>query len=78
MTKEQLKQEVAAKYESRQDRSEHPEGTFDDAGRWYPDDDERCECCDYIRSPSRAYPYSLMVHCRTKKHIRHLIQKRDA
>jgi hypothetical protein len=60
-------------YESRQSRETHPDGSFDSAGRWYPSDDEECPCCMDIRSPSRAYPFSLMRHCRTRKHIRNLL-----
>ena len=59
-------------YHRRQARQEHPEGTFDKAGRFYPDADEQCPCCDHIRSPTRAYPMSLMVHCRTATHIANL------
>ena len=57
---------------ARKNRLEHPSGTFDTAGRWYPDDDERQYCCGWIRGPSRAYPYSYMVHCRTVEHIANL------
>ena len=49
------------------DRSTHPAGHFDDAGRWYPDTE--LPCCQAIRSPSRQWPHSLLVHCRTVKHI---------
>jgi len=56
-------------YESLQSRKTNPSGAFDDAGRWYPNESEKCDCCDTIRSPSRKWPYSLMTHCRTLKHI---------
>lgn len=59
-------------YIDRKNRNGHPEGEFDNAGRWYPAQHEQCACCKYIRQPSRAYPYSLMVHCRTAEHIAHL------
>lgn len=59
-------------YTSRKDRTSHPDGTFDKAGRFYPSDSETCSCCSGLRSPSRAYPYSLMLHCRTIKHVAHL------
>lgn len=62
-------------YEKRQLRAQHPDGKFDNARRWYPTEDEECECCKHIRRPSRAYPYSLMTHCRTKKHITNLVKK---
>jgi hypothetical protein len=59
-------------YLDRQARITHPAGKFDKAGRWYPIGDERCECCNYIRTPSRAWPFSLMMHCRTMEHVAHL------
>lgn len=59
-------------YISRKDRTSHPEGAFDKQGRWYPSEAERCGCCDTVRSPSRAYPYSYMLHCRTVGHIANL------
>lgn len=62
-------------YQARKARTEHPDGTFDKAGRWYPSEEERCECCASVRSPSRRFPYSYMTHCRTKKHVTNLINK---
>ena len=63
--------EAATKYIKRRDRIEHPIGTFDNAGRWYPNDAERLNC-SMFRSPSRSYPYSYMLACRTIPHIAHL------
>jgi len=63
---------AAREYLDRQSRRKHPEGHFDNAGRWYPSKDERRECCRLIRAPSRAYPYSLMLHCRTARHVARL------
>jgi hypothetical protein len=60
---------VDALYAARQARMAHPAGTFDKAGRWWPAESEQCPCCHAVRSPSRAWPYSLMTHCRTRKHI---------
>lgn len=68
------KQEVQRLYESRRDRLSHPEGHFDKVRRWEPSPFECCDCCT-VRSPSRAYPYSLLVHCRTLKHVRNLYRK---
>lgn len=65
-------EKAAQEYIDRKNRDKHPSGVFDNAGRWEPDDDEWCECCSYIRSPSRCYPFSLMVHCRSLEHIAHL------
>ena len=61
--------DAAREWENRKQRNTNPEGTFDNAGRWYPDDDERQECCDSVRGPSRSYPYSYMTHCRTAAHV---------
>lgn len=57
---------------AREDRSSNPDGYFDNGGRFYPSDKEHCACCDGIRTPSRSYPYSLMVHCRSAEHVAHL------
>ena len=65
MTKDQ----ITALYEARQARLSHPAGNFDRGGRWYPGEGERRPCCDEVRSPSRHWPYSLLAHCRSKKHI---------
>ena len=62
-------QEAAELFLARKDRKVHPDGDFDRAGRWYPSESEKCDCCSGIRSPSRSYPYSYMVHCRTKAHV---------
>lgn len=59
-------------YYKRLERSEHPTGRFDKAGRWFPEDEEKCDCCFGLRAPSRAYPYSLMTHCRSIYHIANL------
>jgi hypothetical protein len=66
---ESILHDAAVEYVNRQSRATNPLGGFDKAGRWYPDPDERRDCCDSIRSPSRRFPYSLMLHCRTLKHI---------
>jgi hypothetical protein len=72
-------QTVEEVYKSRQDRQTHPDGKFDKQGRWYPSEAEWVdECCRGIRSPSRAWPYSYMVHCRTKKHVENLLKKNGA
>lgn len=54
---------------ARQDRTEHPDGTWDKAGRWYPSEHELAECCRKIAGPTRAYPYTFMVHCRSALHV---------
>ena len=60
---------AATAYVKRRERSEHPAGHFDHRGRWYPAEGETCECCKSIRRPSAAYPFSLMLHCRTIVHV---------
>ncbi|MDA8212139.1 MAG: hypothetical protein M0021_09720 [Clostridia bacterium] len=71
-TTTQLSEQVlkaAQEYLNRRDRISHPSGSFDKAGRWYPSESETCDCCGAICSPSRAFPYSYMVHCRTAGHV---------
>lgn len=53
-------------YLDRRERVVDPIGRFDRAGRWYPDPVEDCE--NWGRGPTRAYPYSILVHCRSAKH----------
>ena len=62
-------QEAITEYKKLQAREIHPEGTFDSGGRFYLS--EKFECCKGIRNPSRAHPYSEMVHGRTLKHVAH-------
>ena len=60
---------AAACWRRRRNRQEHPDGTFDRAKRWYPSDTERQDCCNRVRGPSRAWPYSYMTHCRSVDHV---------
>lgn len=60
--------EAALEYIRRQRRESHPSGRFDGT-IWNPDSSERQTCCSSIRSPSRAYPWSLMLHCRSIRHV---------
>lgn len=53
------------------DRVKNPEGTFDSAGRFYLA--KMCSCCEDIRSPSRAHPFSHMTHGRTVKHVANIM-----
>ena len=68
---EQLTEAVQT-YHARRDRVSHPQGAFDKAGRWYPNKGEVRPCCQSIREPSRRYPYSLLRHCRSIRHIARL------
>ena len=54
---------------ARELRLHHPDGKFDDGERFYPSEKEWRDCCAGIRAPSRAFPFSLMKHCRTAKHV---------
>ena len=49
-----------------------PIGREDAAGRWYPADEEKQECCSGLRDPSRAWPNSLKKHCCSAKHVARL------
>lgn len=67
---------VARAYEARQERRVHPDGDFDKAKRWYPSDVEDADgdgSC--VRAPSRAWPYSYMLRCRTRQHVRVLVER---
>lgn len=48
-------------------RIEHPEGTWDNAGRFYPRGLDATVHMG-VRSPSRAWPHSYMLRCRTLEH----------
>ena len=53
----------------------YPNGKTGKGNKWHPSDEEQCSCCKSIREPSRAYPWSLMTHCRSKNHIRTLAEE---
>lgn len=55
-------------YQARKNRLVYPTGTSDNAGRWYPSSKENCGVVGSIRPPSRAYPYSYLAACQTRKH----------
>lgn len=63
--------DAAVTYIRRRDRDEHPAGSFDNGGRWYPDSSENLDTSCY-RSPSRGWPYSYMHACRTAQHCAQL------
>jgi hypothetical protein len=60
---------AAEEYQRRQEGQSRPEGKRDSGGRWYPSERERQPCCDSIRNPSRAFPWSLYRHCCTALHV---------
>lgn len=60
---------AAARYVLRRDRIEHPEGATDNGGRWYPAIETETELViGRIRPPSRAWPWSYMLACRSLRH----------
>lgn len=76
LTKSDITGLVKKAYEARRDRDAHPEGRFDRARRWYPSEIEDADgdgTC--VRSPSRAWPYSYMLRCRTRQHCRVLVER---
>ncbi|EKT4082951.1 hypothetical protein QEG29_001160 [Stenotrophomonas maltophilia] len=64
----------AMKYRRRQERAEHPTGHFDKAKRFYPDAAESPGGIIQrtIREPSRAWPFSYMIACRSLTHCCYL------
>lgn len=68
---------AARLYVARKHRHEHPHGRWDRGGRWWPHDSERCACCT-VRTPSRAHPWSLMLHCRSFEHVCNLFGLTEA
>jgi hypothetical protein len=60
------RQNVAMKALADYERGETPAGSYDNASRWWPD--QEFECCALIRSPSRAWPFSKLKHCLSLAH----------
>ncbi len=58
---------AAERYIRQRDRIEPPDGGTDNAGRWYPEASEQLDTRRY-RYPSRTWPWSYMVACRTIAH----------
>lgn len=61
-----VKKMINTVYCELKERMIHPSGEFDDAGRWYSDNTDLISC----RTPSRAWPFSEMHACRTKKYVK--------
>ena len=51
-------------------------GEWDNAGRWYPDDEFRVPGSFEVRTPSRAYPTSYFKHFLTLKYARMLARNK--
>ena len=58
---------AALRYLRRKNRDEHPSGNFDNASRWYPSASEKLNTALY-RTPSRSWPYSYLLPCRSAHH----------
>ena len=58
---------AALDYNALKNRKMNPAGEFDNGGRFHLG--RKCDCCRSIRSPSRAYPYSEMLHGRSSVHV---------
>lgn len=62
-------QSAAITYLLRKHKKDYPSGYKDNGGRWYPEDSEKARCCNSIRNPSRAWPWTLFKHCFSLHHI---------
>ena len=60
------KSKIDDKYDKLKNRDEHPAGRFDSAGRFYASNANLIN----VRQPSRAFPFSEMAACRTKKYAK--------
>jgi len=58
-------------YKKLQSREIHPSGFFDSAGRFVAENSDIVT----VRRPSRRWPFSHMIHCRTKKYVRRVCEK---
>jgi hypothetical protein len=71
-----VKSLAASVYAARKARREHPEGTFDKAQRFYPSDrEDGGGDGTSVRSPSRSWPFSYMLRCRTRQHCVVLVER---
>lgn len=65
-----------AVFEGRKSRAVNPEGEFDKQGRWYPGvREDAAGSGSRTRYPSRAWPYSYMLRCRTREHSTILVER---
>jgi len=58
---------AACLYLKRRDREAHPEGHFDQGGRWYSEGRD-AQVMTLCRLPSRRWPFPEMHTCRTLSH----------
>ena len=59
--------EAAREYNALKSLKLHPEGRFENDGRFHLG--SVCDDCKYILTPSRAYPYSELQHDRSSFHV---------
>jgi len=82
MNKKEIEKEIKEEFEKLKKEVENKslyypkEGEFDNKKRWYPNEEEDCSCCIGIRSPSAAWPFTLLKHCDTEKHQKEKIRKK--
>jgi hypothetical protein len=60
---------AAWEYVCRKLRRRQPEGKTDGGSRWWPSEEEAAPCCNEVRQPTRAWPWSLLKHCATARHV---------
>jgi len=60
---------AAVEFDELQDRKRHPETNRDNGNRYFLK--KRYACCEGIRTPSRSFPFSELVHGRTALHVAH-------
>jgi hypothetical protein len=60
---------AAREWFARNKGQSRPAGRWDGASRYRPSADEHRACCDEIRTPSRAHPYSLWSHVHSAVHV---------
>jgi len=68
-----MKEIITEIYQQAKNREINPCGDFDNKKRWYPCDTLKVYT-DCVRTPSAAWPFSYMIHCRTKKFIKKMVE----
>lgn len=66
-----MKEIINEVYKMLKEREIHPSGTFDNAGRFFAHNDDLID----VRYPSRSWPHSHMLACRTKKYVTKVCEK---
>jgi len=65
-----MAKQTKIKIETLHDGTHRHAGSYDKAGRWYPDDEYRVPGSFQVRTPSRAWPYSYLKHFYSRKYSR--------